>query len=172
MAETYNDYPASATANAKKALEWKKEYGNEVKGMTAIGWARANQLANRESLSYSTIARMAAFNRHRQNAEVAPEYKSTPWKDRGYVAWLGWGGTSGVNWAIRKAESIRNGNLEEHYPDNDNDNDQEMVDGIAEIIAQVKDLENRMEIAQQQVQQLKDDGVSFDEADFLKKSGL
>lgn len=108
MAKTYNDYPASATSNARKVLEWKKKYGDEVKGMTAVGWARANQLANRESLSYSTIARMAAFNRHRKNAEVAPEYKSTPWKDRGYVAWLGWGGTSGVNWAIKKAESIRN----------------------------------------------------------------
>jgi hypothetical protein len=169
MAKTYNDYPASATANAKKALEWKKKYGDEVKGMTAVGWARANQLSNRESLSYSTIARMAAFNRHRKNAEVAPEYKSTPWKDRGYVAWLGWGGTSGVNWAIRKAESIRNGNMEEHYP---NDNDQEMVEGIAEIISMVKDEENRREIAEYQIQELKSDGVVFDEADFLKKSGL
>jgi hypothetical protein len=27
------------------------------------------------------------------------------------VAWLGWGGTSGVNWAIRKAESIRKGTV-------------------------------------------------------------
>ena len=108
MAKTYSDYPASASGNARKVLNWKKKYGNEVKGMTAVGWARANQLANREALSYSTIARMAAFNRHRKNAAVAPEYKSTPWKDRGYVAWLGWGGTSGINWAIRKAESIRN----------------------------------------------------------------
>lgn len=108
MAKTYSDYPASASGNARKVLNWKKKYGNEVKGMTAVGWARANQLANREALSYSTIARMAAFNRHRKNAVVAPEYKATPWKDRGYVAWLGWGGTSGVNWAIKKAESIRN----------------------------------------------------------------
>ena len=169
MAKTYNDYPASATGNARKVLNWKKKYGNEVKGMTAVGWARANQLANRESLSYSTIARMAAFNRHRQNAEVAPEYKSTPWKDRGYVAWLGWGGTSGVNWAIRKAESIRNGNLEEQYPE---DSDKEMVDGIIEIISMVKDTENRMEIAEKQIQELKDEGVSFDEADFMARVGL
>jgi len=44
---------------------------------------------------------MAAFNRHRKNAVVAPEFKSEPWKDRGYVAWLGWGGTTGVDWAIK-----------------------------------------------------------------------
>ena len=51
---------------------------------------------------------MAAFNRHRKNATVDPKYKDTPWKDNGYVAWNLWGGTSGVNWAIKKMESIRN----------------------------------------------------------------
>ena len=108
---TYNDYPQSASNNAKRVLEWKKKYGKEVKGMTSVGWTRARQLASKRKLSYETIARMAAFNRHRKNAAVDPKYKSTPWKDRGYVAWLGWGGTSGVNWAIRKAESIRKGTV-------------------------------------------------------------
>jgi len=108
---TYNDYPQSATNNAKKVLEWKKKYGKEVKGMTPIGWARARQLSSKTKLSYETIARMAAFNRHRKNAAIDPKYKNTPWKDRGYVAWLGWGGTSGVNWAIRKAKSIREGTV-------------------------------------------------------------
>lgn len=108
---TYNDYPQSATNNAKKVLEWKERYGDEVKGMTSVGWTRARQLASRRKLSYKTIARMAAFNRHRKNAAIDPKYKDTPWKDRGYVAWLGWGGTSGVNWAIKKAESIRKGTV-------------------------------------------------------------
>ena len=106
---TYNDYPEAAVNAAKKALRWKEKYGDEVKAGTAIGWIRANQLANRESLSYSTIARMAAFNRHRKNSKVDPKYAATPWKDRGYVAWLIWGGTAGVDWAIRKAEGIREG---------------------------------------------------------------
>lgn len=108
MAKTYNDYPVSATNNAKKALAWKEKYGDEVKGGTIVGWTRARQLANREGLSYETIARMAAFARHRSNSAVDPKYRTEPWKDRGYVAWLIWGGTSGVNWAIKKAESIRN----------------------------------------------------------------
>ena len=72
---TYNDYPQSATNNAKKVLEWKKKYGKEVKGMTPVGWARARQLASKSKLSYETIARMAAFNRHRKNAEIDPKYK-------------------------------------------------------------------------------------------------
>lgn len=105
---TYNDYPESASNNAKRALAYRKKYGKEVKGMTSVGWTRANQLARNEKLSYKTIARMAAFKRHQKNAAVSPENKSTPWKDNGYIAWLGWGGTSGVNWAIKKAESIRN----------------------------------------------------------------
>ena len=104
--KTYNDYPQSAANNAKKVIAWKKKYGSEVKGMTQVGWTRAGQLARREKLSRSTIARMASFKRHEKNAAIDPKYKSTPWKDKGYVAWLGWGGASGVNWAINKLKSI------------------------------------------------------------------
>ena len=93
--------PSGAKGNAKKVLAWKEKYGSEVKGMTPIGWARAIQLATKSEIGLSTVKRMAAFNRHRKNAAVAPEYKDTPWKDRGYVAWLGWGGTSGIDWAIK-----------------------------------------------------------------------
>ena len=108
-AETYSDYPQSATNNAKKALAWREKYGRgEVTAGTPVGWSRANQLAKRENLSKDVVARMAQFARHRQNADVNPKYKSTPWKDNGYVAWLIWGGTSGVDWAIRKMEQIRN----------------------------------------------------------------
>lgn len=93
--------PAGARGNAKKVLEWKKKYGSEVKGMTPVGWARARQLASQSEIGLSTVKRMAAFNRHRKNAAVDPKFKSEPWKDRGYVAWLGWGGTSGIDWAVK-----------------------------------------------------------------------
>ncbi len=105
--ETFNDYPEAAKNNACKVLKWRDEHGDEVKGMTRVGWTRANQLCKGENISEETIARMAAFARHRKNAEVSPEFKDTPWKDRGYVAWLGWGGTTGVEWAAKKLESIR-----------------------------------------------------------------
>lgn len=106
FADSYNDYPESASNNAKKVLRWRDEHGDEVKGMTAVGWTRANQLAKREKISRETIARMASFKRHQKNAEIDPKFKGTPWKDAGYVAWLGWGGTSGVEWAIRKLKQI------------------------------------------------------------------
>jgi cation transport regulator ChaB len=98
--------PESARNNAKRVLEWKEKHGDEVKGMTSVGWARARQLASGKPVSRDTVARMSAFARHRQNAEVAAEHKSTPWKDRGYVAWLGWGGTAGVNWAGQVMSSL------------------------------------------------------------------
>ena len=104
--ESYNDYPESVSNNACKVLRWRDEHGDEVNGMTQIGWTRANQLCGKENISRDTIARMAAFERHRKNAEVAPEFKDTPWKDAGYVAWLGWGGTTGIEWAKRKLDII------------------------------------------------------------------
>ena len=106
--ETYNDYPQSAVNNAKKVLKWRDEHGDEVKGMTRTGWTRASQLAKKEKLSRETISRMASFKRHEKNAKIDPKFKATPWKDNGYVAWLGWGGSSGVNWAIKKLKSIDN----------------------------------------------------------------
>ena len=93
--------PSGAKGNAQKVLNWKQKYGSEVKGMTPVGWARARQLATKSEIGLSTVKRMSAFNRHRKNAAVDPKFKSTPWKDRGYVAWLGWGGNSGIDWAIK-----------------------------------------------------------------------
>jgi hypothetical protein len=98
--------PKSAQNAAKKALRWKDEHGSEVKAMTQTGWTRARQLANGDSLSYDIVKRMAQFNRHRKNSKVSPEHKDEPWKDNGYVAWLGWGGTTGVDWAAKVVERV------------------------------------------------------------------
>ena len=104
--EGFSDYPQSATNNAKRMITWKEKYGDEVKGGTEIGWRRASQLASRSNISRDVVSRMAQFNRHRSNSTIDPKFKDTPWKDRGYVAWNLWGGTSGVDWAIRKMKQI------------------------------------------------------------------
>lgn len=118
----YNDYPAAAKANAKKALKWREEHGrDEVDGGTEVGWARANQLAKGEKLSRDVVSRMAQFNRHRKNSKISAEYKSEPWKDRGYIAWLIWGGDEGVDWAMKKMDEIEaeetNESLNEKRPE-------------------------------------------------------
>lgn len=98
-AESYTDYPESASNNAKKALKWAEENGWGSCG-TAVGKARANQLANKEPISRDTIARMASFKRHQQNKDV-------PYSEGcGGLMWDAWGGTSGIEWAINKLEQI------------------------------------------------------------------
>jgi hypothetical protein len=99
--------PAGAKSAAKKALDWKDKHGDEVKAMTRVGWARANQLAKGEPLSLETVKRMAAFARHKKNSSIAPEHKDEPWKDNGHVAWLGWGGDAGVEWAQKIVDGLK-----------------------------------------------------------------
>ena len=99
FAETYTDYPEAAVENAKRALKWAEENGWGDCGMGA-GKARANQLANREPLSRETIARMSAFQRHRQNSD-------TPYGEGcGKLMWDAWGGDEGIAWAERKLDEI------------------------------------------------------------------
>jgi len=98
LAETYNDYPESASNNAKKAIKWKEENGSTCG--TQVGWTRAGQLARREKISRDTIARMASFKRHQQHKDV-------PYSEGcGGIMWDAWGGTSGVEWAIKKLAQI------------------------------------------------------------------
>lgn len=99
FAETYNDYPKQASENAKIALRWAEENGWGSCG-TPVGKARANQLANREPISRETIARMAAFERHRQNSQKELG------DGCGRLMWLAWGGDAGIEWAQRKLEQI------------------------------------------------------------------
>ena len=104
FAESYTDYPEGAVNNAKRALEWADKNGWGDCGMGA-GKARANQLANREPISEDTIARMSAFERHRQNSD-------TPYTEGcGKLMWDSWGGDSGVRWAHNKLREIRGGDF-------------------------------------------------------------
>ena len=105
--ETYNDYPEAATNNAKRALKWKEEKGSNCG--TPVGWTRARQLANRESISRDTIARMASFKRHQQNKDVPYD------QGCGGIMWDAWGGDAGIEWAIRKLRQIDNKNTNMIY---------------------------------------------------------
>ena len=97
--ESYTDYPKQASENAKIALRYAEENGWGSCG-TAVGKQRANQLAKGEPISRETIARMAAFERHRQNSKK-------PLGDGcGRLMWLAWGGDAGINWAQRKLKQI------------------------------------------------------------------
>lgn len=99
FADSYSDYPKQASENAKTALRWAEKNGWGDCG-TDVGKARANQLANGEPISRETIARMAAFERHRQNSQKELG------DGCGRLMWLAWGGDAGIEWAKRKLEQI------------------------------------------------------------------
>ena len=109
--ETYNDYPQEAIENAKTALRYVEQNGWGDCG-TPVGKARANQLANGENISRETIARMASFERQRENSQRELG------DGCGRLMWLAWGGDAGVEWAQRKLEQIDKQELKEgqiHY---------------------------------------------------------
>lgn len=99
MAESFTDYPESASNNAKRALKWVMNNGWGDCG-TNVGKARAHQLANKEPISAETVKRMAAFRRHEQN-------KDTPYSQGcGGLMWDAWGGESGISWAENKVKQL------------------------------------------------------------------
>jgi hypothetical protein len=99
LAESFTDYPESASNNAKRALKWVMDNGWGDCG-TNVGKARAHQLANKEPISEETIKRMASFRRHQQNKDV-PYTKGC-----GGLMWDAWGGESGISWAENKVKQL------------------------------------------------------------------
>jgi len=99
--------PVNVAKEAEKGLEYRKKAGGEgglsnkeaSKAGVGSGVQRAVNLKNRDEITLSTIKRMSSFfARHEKNKSVSPENKDEPWKDKGRVAWLLWGGDSGKKW--------------------------------------------------------------------------
>jgi len=92
--------PEGAREEAQKGLDWRKEFG---RGGTPVGWARARDIANGESLSPDTINRMVSyFARHevdKQGEGWSPGEKGFP--SAGRIAWALWGGDAGKSWSAK-----------------------------------------------------------------------
>lgn len=96
----------SAASSAARGLELRKK--NKGKGGLNVqqahkqgigsGVARAVSLKNRQTLSPGTVRRMKAFfDRHEGNKGASGGKPLS--QDKGYVAWLLWGGDAGRAWA-------------------------------------------------------------------------
>ena len=110
MSETYTP-PKSAVNNAKRGLDLRKKYGRG--GLTPAeaksygidsGITRAKRIS-KGKLSRHDVRRMSAFNRHRQNYNPSKKMADGG-PTAGTIAWLLWGGTSGVNWAKKKSAAM------------------------------------------------------------------
>ena len=100
--ESYSDYPASVSNNAKKAVEYADENGWGSCG-TAVGKRRASQLASRDNLSVSTIKRMYSFlSRHLSDLDASKSYSD----GCGKLMYDAWGGKSALSWSKSKLKSI------------------------------------------------------------------
>jgi len=92
--------PEGAREEAQRGLDWRKEFG---RGGTPVGWARARDIANGESLSPDTINRMVSyFARHevdKQGEGWSPGERGYP--SAGRIAWALWGGDAGKSWSAK-----------------------------------------------------------------------
>lgn len=107
--------PKSVASEAEKGLEYRRRSGGKgglnvseaKKEGIGSGVQRAVNLKNRDTISPDTVKRMKAFfDRHEKNKSIDPEYKNEPWKDRGYVAHLLWGGDPGRAWVESIVEQM------------------------------------------------------------------
>lgn len=110
--------PEAAQNAAQDALNARADDDIEVNGMTDHGWARAEQLASGEELAPSDIvggrgAMAAWWSRHgpdiltSDGETLSGTDKDNPWADNSYTAGKGWGGITGMKWALRKGNEIK-----------------------------------------------------------------
>ena len=137
--------PQSAINNAKRGLKLRQEWGRgglspaeaKAQGIDS-GVTRARKIAS-GTVSEHDVRRMSAFNRHRKN--YRPDKKMPDGgPTAGTIAWLLWGGTSGVNWAKKKSAAMNAEGLEpEEYAPEMTDEEME------EILRQREAFEDELE---------------------------
>lgn len=93
--------PASVADAARAALQLRASQTASKRGGTAVGVARARQLANRQNVSPSTARRMKAyFDRHEVDKQATGFKRGEKgFPSRGKQAWELWGGNAGYGWA-------------------------------------------------------------------------
>jgi HK97 family phage portal protein len=93
--------PTEAMAsNAQRGLDLRRKH---KRGGTAVGIARARDIASRTNLSPDTVKRMVSF--FARHAAYKKDHTTDP-PSNSYISWLLWGGDSGKTWAEARAKQI------------------------------------------------------------------
>lgn len=97
--------PRAAREEAARGLAWRKEYG---RGGTAVGIARARDIAGGKSLSADTIKRMVSFFARHEVDKQGKGWKpgSEGYPSNGRIAWALWGGDAGRSFAKKIATKL------------------------------------------------------------------
>lgn len=101
----YNDYPKAASKAAQRALDHKEKNG--TKCGTLVGWARANQLAGRETISKDTVVRTYSFLSRSKTYDQG-KFTDSDGKDIcGSIMYAAWGGDAMLSWAKKTVENMK-----------------------------------------------------------------
>ena len=102
--ETFNDYPDAVSNNAKRGIDLNKKVNNKC--ATQVGKIRAQQLAQKENISLSTLKRMYSY------LSRAQEFYDEGDKEAcGTISYLLWGGKAGLRWSESKLKKLGEINL-------------------------------------------------------------
>ena len=97
--ESFSDYPSAVKNNAKKGIELNKKVNNKC--ATQVGKVRAQQLAQGEAITTSTIKRMFSYLSRAQEY-----YDESNTKTCGTISYLLWGGKAGLRWSGAKLKEL------------------------------------------------------------------
>ena len=92
--------PIAVQRAAARGLEWRRQFG---RGGTAVGVARARDLANGRPVSPRTLQRMYLYFKRHAIDLIAPGSRpgTRGYPSPGRIAWDLWGGDPGFRWVSR-----------------------------------------------------------------------
>jgi len=108
----YNNYPEAASNNARRALDHKEKNGSDCG--TSVGWARANQLANRETISHDTLIRTFSFLSRAKTYDQGKYFDEDQKEICGSIIYDAWGGDAMLRWAKSTIEKMEENKSERH----------------------------------------------------------
>lgn len=108
----WSNYPKAASDNAAKALKHREENGTDCG--TSVGWARANQLANREAISDDVLVRTYSFLSRAKTYDQGDFTDSDGNEICGSIMFAAWGGDEMLKWAKRTIEQMEENKNERH----------------------------------------------------------
>jgi len=100
------EIPKGVSETAQRVLDLYEEHGDQVKGMTRIGWVRAAQLARGGNVSRRTFMRIRSYlarseKVYRKQLARVKAGELDLHRSAAVVAWLGWGGDAAQSWTAQ-----------------------------------------------------------------------
>jgi len=96
--------PQAVAKEAEKGLQLHHKF---KRGGTAVGWARARELKNRQTVSPETIFRMVSYFARHEVDKKGKNFFNKEKPSNGNIAWLLWGGDAGRAWAEKIKKQLK-----------------------------------------------------------------